>query len=1207
MNLIDFILSKKEEYQSKMSDPLKDNSNYSSNSNEQYTNHQIENEEKDKSFDSENVNANRDDIKKIERLREENSKLSKRPTIEAYEKSEKQVQQLAMKLKNIKETTVSRIQYEKLEGELKHSNQMVQSTILKNDQLNNQVIEYKVIKEKLENQLEQVNSKVKNMIDKDSYQDLERRYESLNTSYEIMNAQYQRQAQHNKLYQVGIQQLEEHIKQFKASIMDDPQVGEIATTLEVAKEKDNQLGEIEEDLIEIIKIEDITLNLNEMDFEFSDIEDKNISNHDNLLLEQEVNESKMVETMSEVLLSTLPSREIDFTLPYYDHTSFFPRDDENERNYLRLVLMKINESKLDTRKVDFNDTYEIDYATAYVEGIRRKREYNHNRQLETIKDKPYIGRVDYVSDSGPETIYIGEQGIDGYVVSWKTEAASLYYMRTVGHTFQHKSLGEVLVDYIRQIDIQAGKIMRLHSPITADSQFSKDEGLVSALESKRGLDMKSIVATLQREQYEIIQLPMSKPIIIQGSAGSGKSAIALHRLSYLLYKYKNLEPEKVAILGPNEAFLKHIQNVLPTLGDFGIKQTTFIGMASDLLMITPSKLKYHSKNELDLKKWKGTIFFQEIVEETTRSIMNDLRIWAKPYLLRSLSIPIVPILREMEKYQHLTLKDRDNLYLNFFVRSYQQELDKEKKLQSHFKKLVKEKGKWMEAQVASNLTLTRNEFITPKITELVRECSSIRELYLLQPSKEGKQDMNFSQQKLVKSIKSQLLLHLKEKRVIIEKYIPDIQDDAMIMMVWQNYLQTTLRKERELVILKHLTEQDVEIFSIDSMMTESLNKELEQLQEKLQQELAREKQTFFGQQKEKMQQAILEESLMLLEKSYYKQVSTALDELYKLDYNFINKFKGYLSTEIEDQIPIEDLNSLKNYIKKHLKLDIFDCYDEAIRVSKSKGYISNVHQSMETYMEDLPALLHINRLLYGVRKEHLFSYLIVDEAQDYMPYELVELNALTKTNGLMLIGDVGQNLNPASSFQSWNELERLLGSTAYYELKGTYRSTSQIINVSNNLIEPFAKERYTLSMETFRRGSEVEWVEIVALMEEQELVRILEEVLFTHNYDSVAVIVKEEEQIGKYHYMLDPYFSVAVQTSDVLPTDVKIIITTPTAVKGLEFEAVVMVNFNEYSNADFDRKLAYVASSRALHQLYITFEQGKKCILNPKEMKNLIR
>lgn len=106
--------------------------------------------------------------------------------------------------------------------------------------------------------------------------------------------------------------------------------------------------------------------------------------------------------------------------------------------------------------------------------------------------------------------------------------------------------------------------------------------------------------------------------------------------------------------------------------------------------------------------------------------------------------------------------------------------------------------------------------------------------------------------------------------------------------------------------------------------------------------------------------------------------------------------------------------------------------------------------------------------MQGVSKEHMISYLIVDEAQDYMPYEIVEMNAITRKNGLKLIGDLGQYLNPASSLQDWHTLQTLIGEPAYYELKATYRTNAQIVGVGNEIIQPFAKGKYKLSTETFR-------------------------------------------------------------------------------------------------------------------------------------------
>ncbi|MFD1206268.1 hypothetical protein ACFQ38_14310 [Sporosarcina contaminans] len=225
------------------------------------------------------------------------------------------------------------------------------------------------------------------------------------------------------------------------------------------------------------------------------------------------------------------------------------------------------------------------------------------------------------------------------------------------------------------------------------------------------------------------------------------------------------------------------------------------------------------------------------------------------------------------------------------------------------------------------------------------------------------------------------------------------------------------------------------------------------------------------------------------------------------------------------------------------------------------------------------------------------SYLIVDEAQDYMPYEITELHALTRKNGIMLIGDLGQNLNRANTLQDWNVHGELIGDLSLHELKATYRSTAQIVEVSNEIIGPFAWGNYSLSAETFREGETVEFLHFIENMDEVVLIHILEHAVYKSKYEPVAVIVKDESMIERYHYMIDPYFSVAIQTAGTLPTGTKVVITTPSAVKGLEFEAVVITHFNEYAPTDEDRKLAYVETSRALHQLYMIVERGKSCLV----------
>ena len=85
--------------------------------------------------------------------------------------------------------------------------------------------------------------------------------------------------------------------------------------------------------------------------------------------------------------------------------------------------------------------------------------------------------------------------------------------------------------------------------------------------------MGDIVATIQREQDEIIRSPLPGLLIVQGGPGTGKTAVALHRAAYLLYTHRfPLERQGVLVVGPNPLFLRYIEQVLPSLGEAGVRR-----------------------------------------------------------------------------------------------------------------------------------------------------------------------------------------------------------------------------------------------------------------------------------------------------------------------------------------------------------------------------------------------------------------------------------------------------------------------------------------------------------------------------------------------------------------------------------------------------------------------------------------------------------
>src|SRR6516225_997948 len=108
--------------------------------------------------------------------------------------------------------------------------------------------------------------------------------------------------------------------------------------------------------------------------------------------------------------------------------------------------------------------------------------------------------------------------------------------------------------------------------------------LVAEIERPRSGPMRDIVATIQPDQDDIVRAEAGQTVCVQGAPGTGKTAVGLHRVAYLLYAYKEQVTRRgVIVVGPNLAFLSYIRNVLPALGELDVTQTT----VTELVAATP--------------------------------------------------------------------------------------------------------------------------------------------------------------------------------------------------------------------------------------------------------------------------------------------------------------------------------------------------------------------------------------------------------------------------------------------------------------------------------------------------------------------------------------------------------------------------------------------------------------------------------------------
>src|SRR5204863_3709162 len=103
--------------------------------------------------------------------------------------------------------------------------------------------------------------------------------------------------------------------------------------------------------------------------------------------------------------------------------------------------------------------------------------------------------------------------------------------------------------------------------------------LLAELRRARTGQMRDIVATIQAEQDVVIRAPIGECLVVQGGPGTGKTAVGLHRAAFLLYEHRDrLARQGVLVVGPNPTFLEYIGQVLPSLGESAVTQSTLVGL-----------------------------------------------------------------------------------------------------------------------------------------------------------------------------------------------------------------------------------------------------------------------------------------------------------------------------------------------------------------------------------------------------------------------------------------------------------------------------------------------------------------------------------------------------------------------------------------------------------------------------------------------------
>jgi DNA helicase-2/ATP-dependent DNA helicase PcrA len=234
---------------------------------------------------------------------------------------------------------------------------------------------------------------------------------------------------------------------------------------------------------------------------------------------------------------------------------------------------------------DFEETF---YSVQQQSAMLAERERGHNRLvhqwngMKRLLPSPYFGRVDFQEDglNASEQVYIGvssfgdNDGLNFLIYDWRSPIASLYYDYPPGPASYVTPAGQIegIMSLKRQFQIQNGHIRTMFDA----NETVGDELLQQVLSKDADSQMKSIVATIQKEQNAIIRNNQSRMLIVQGAAGSGKTSAALQRVAYILYKHRQtIRADQIVLFSPNSMFGSYISTVLPELGEDNMQQTTF--------------------------------------------------------------------------------------------------------------------------------------------------------------------------------------------------------------------------------------------------------------------------------------------------------------------------------------------------------------------------------------------------------------------------------------------------------------------------------------------------------------------------------------------------------------------------------------------------------------------------------------------------------
>lgn len=286
----------------------------------------------------------------------------------------------------------------------------------------------------------------------------------------------------------------------------------------------------------------------------------------------------------------------------------------------------LNQLKEFRESPDSGDFYFfLDQLDQQNSAFNYKDKFKRYEELEYLLQEPYFARIDLFNhlDQKKNELYIGKFGYTEdtpIVTDWRAKVASVYYR----YRYPQKNIkyetpdgvetGDLLLK--RTFEIDEGIILKIYNN---DIQLDENEIITDKIQQRTGGVLEDIVETIQVSQLDIIESDPRQVTIVQGCVGSGKSTVAIHKLSHIFFNYPEIiKPQRSLLIAKNQILVGYLSTLFPKLGIFDVTYKTLRDLVVNVIFREDMKITFDMDKDVNTSRFN--LSYKEDLDKLVQEI-----------------------------------------------------------------------------------------------------------------------------------------------------------------------------------------------------------------------------------------------------------------------------------------------------------------------------------------------------------------------------------------------------------------------------------------------------------------------------------------------------------------------------------------------------------------------------------------------------------